>query len=431
MAYKLKLPFLIFLFFVMSEVTFSQVLAQWRGFNRSGIYGEHELMDYWPNNGPEMIWATETIGAGYASPAVTKDKLYVNGEIDSTSYLFVFDLQGKLLWKAPNGKEFFGEGYSKSFPGARSTPSVYADLVYVSSGNGRIACFDAITGNSQWSVDMVNDLGGKRSQFGYSESLLVDEKLVYCFPGGDQINFAALDRFTGKTIWTSKALGDRASFCSPVFIDLKELKILVTLSKEYLVGLDCQTGELLWSHKLDSVVIEGEHCNTPVYSDGFIYYTAGDKNGNGAVKLSLSADGRTIKEVWRNRNVDNAFGGMIKIGPYLYSTVKSNKLKCVDVNTGSVVDSMSNVRGSLIYADSLLYGYTYNGDVKLIKSRAMGKMELISKFKCDKGTQEHFSHPVISNGVLYIRHGKALMAYNIRKEKITDTNRECIREETH
>ena len=170
MAYKLKLPFLIFLFFVMSEVTFSQVLAQWRGFNRSGIYGEHELMDYWPNNGPEMIWATETIGAGYASPAVTKDKLYVNGEIDSTSYLFVFDLQGKLLWKAPNGKEFFGEGYSKSFPGARSTPSVYADLVYVSSGNGRIACFDAITGNSQWSVDMVNDLGGKRSQFGYSES---------------------------------------------------------------------------------------------------------------------------------------------------------------------------------------------------------------------------------------------------------------------
>jgi len=39
---------------------------------------------------------------------------------------------------------------------------------------------------------------------------------------------------------------------------------------------------------------------------------------------------------------------------------------------------------------------------------------VVSKFKIVNGTKEHFAHPVISNGVLYIRHGNALMAYEIK-----------------
>lgn len=410
--------FLTLLFFEMPDVVLSQVPAQWRGYNRDGIYNEEQLLNRWPEKGPEMLWFTEEIGAGFSSPSVTKDKLFVNGEIDSISHLFVFNLQGKLLWKAPNGREFFGEDYSKSFPGARSTPTVYNESVYVCSGNGRIACFEVLTGKEQWSVEMVKDLGGRENQFGYSESLLVDEKYVYCFPGGGQTNFAALDRFTGKTVWVSKALGDKVSFCSPTFINIQGKKILVTLSREYLLGIDCSNGELLWSQKQDSVAIEGEHCNTPVYADGCIYYTSGDKNGNGAVKLAISANGKVIREVWRNRRIDDAFGGFVIVGNYLYSTVKANKLKSLDLENGSVVDSLSNVRGSIIYADRLLYCHTINGEVKLIQPANSGKLGLISKFKIDKGSQEHFSHPVIAGGVLYIRHGKALMAYDIRKSKV-------------
>jgi len=42
-------------------------------------------------------------------------------------------------------------------------------------------------------------------------------------------------------------------------------------------------------------------------------------------------------------------------------------------------------------------------------------MEIASFFRVPKGTKEHFSHPVIDHGILYIRHGKALMAYRIFK----------------
>jgi hypothetical protein len=43
------------------------------------------------------------------------------------------------------------------------------------------------------------------------------------------------------------------------------------------------------------------------------------------------------------------------------------------------------------------------------------KLEIISRFKVPLGTKEHWAHPVIDKGVLYIRHGAALMAYDIRE----------------
>lgn len=402
----------IFIFLTACNQIIQQKNAQWRGPNRDGIYPGNNLLKIWPESGPKLLWMTEEIGSGYGSPAVTGDKLYINGEVDSVSHVFAFGLNGKLLWKSPNGREFFGTGYSASFPGARSTPTLYNEFVYVCSGLGRIACFEARTGKEKWAVDMVRDLGGKLNMFGYSESLLVDEKKVYCFPGGSDINIAALDKITGKKIWTSKALGDPVSFCSPVIINHPRRNIFVTVSHEYLMGLDIRNGELLWSFKEDSVKLEGEYCNTPIYSDGFIYGVSGVKKGNGAYKLELSPDGKMITEVWRNRNVKNAIGGFVKIENQLFTTSDDNKLKCLDLKTGIVVDSLRNLRGSIIYADNLLYCYSDNGNMNLIKPTTP-KMEVLSKFKIETGTKEHFSHPVISNGVLYIRHGKALMAYKI------------------
>ncbi len=387
--------------------------AQWRGTNRDGIYQDKNLLKAWPKGGPKLLWFSEEIGNGYASPAIAGDRLFINGEIEGNSQVFAFDLKGKLVWKSPNGPEFSGKDFSASFPGARSTPTVYGNLVFACSGMGRIACFDALSGAEKWSVNMVGDLGGIVNMFGCSESLLVDDKNVYCFPGGKENNIVALDKNTGKMVWTSKALGDAVSFCSPMVISLPERKILVTLSHEYLMGLDIHTGELLWSQKEDSVKMEGEYCNTPVYSDGFIYEVSGVEKGSGAFKLQLSPDGKSIKEVWRNLKVKNAIGGFVKSGDRIFCATDDKKLKSIDIKSGSVLDSLSNLRGSVIFADDHLYCYTDNGHVNLINISGP-KLEVVSQFKIEKGTKEHFSHPVISNGVLYIRHGNTLMAYGLK-----------------
>ena len=391
----------------------SQNIAQWRGANRDGIYQEKNLLKIWPEAGPKLLWLTEEIGDGYSSPAVVGDQLYINGEIDSVSHVFAFDLKGKLWWKSPNGPEFTGKEFSASFPGSRSVPTVYNDLVYACSGMGRITCLEAASGKEKWAVDMIGGLDGKIGFFGYSESLFVDEKNVYCFPGGVESNIVALNKLTGKVVWTSKAMGDGVSFCSPIVINLPTSNILVTVSHEYLMGLDTKNGELLWSYKEDSVKREGEYCNSPVYSDGFIYGVSGVPKGRGAFKIALSPDGKNIKEIWKNAKVLNKMGGFVKVEDRLYSSSADHKLKVMDTNSGTVVDSLQNLYGSVIYADDHLYCYADNGNVNLIKV-SEPKMEVVSKFKIVKGTKEHFAHPVISNGVLYIRHGNALMAYEIK-----------------
>ncbi|HET6556836.1 MAG TPA: hypothetical protein VFG54_05940, partial [Prolixibacteraceae bacterium] len=189
--------------------------------------------------------------------------------------------------------------------------------------------------------------------------------------------------------------------------------VLVTVSREYLLGLNAGNGELLWSYKEDSVKREGEYCNTPVYADGFIYGVSGVEKGNGTYKLALSPDGSSVKNVWHNKRVQNKMGGFVKLGDKLYVTSADHKLKGLDINNGVVIDSLSSLFGGIIYADEHLYCYNDNGNVNLI-SLAGNKPKVVSKFKVTKGTKEHFAHPVITNGVLYIRHGNALMAYQVK-----------------
>jgi len=391
----------------------SQTVAQWRGTNRDGIYNETGLLNSWPAEGPKLLWETEMIGNGYGSPVIWNNKLYINGEIDTVAHLFAFDLNGNLLWETPNGREFCGEGFSASFPGSRTTPTVCEGLVYISSGLGRIACIDAETGKEIWSKHLVNDFGGVLNDFGYSESLLIDGKFLFCYPGGVDSNVVCLDRFTGNTIWSSKGIGQNAAFCSPILINLSGRKLFVTTAKEEVFALDASNGELLWKCFDDSAKFGDEYCNTPIFADGYLYSVPGIEKGKGAMKLKLSSDGKSVEEVWRNADAKNFFNGFVVVGNNLYATSKNKKLWSINTETGAVADTLKNLSGCLIAADNKLICYTDNGNVNLIDISET-KMNVLSKFPITKGTKEHIAYPIINDGVLYIRHGKALMAYQIK-----------------
>lgn len=408
-----KLFFTVIASLIFIELNQAQNAAQWRGLNRDGKYNETNLLNAWPDKGPNQLWCVEGIGAGYSSPSITSDKVFVNGELKGTSYLFAYDLNGKLLWKSPNGIEFVGSGFSSTYPGARSTPTVVNNLVYTCSGKGRIACFETATGKEIWSVDMVKDLSGLENEFGFAESLLIDDKYVYCNPGGLNSNFCALDRQTGKKVWASKVMGDVTAYCSPILVNHAGMKILISFSRFYLVGIDSKNGNMLWSYKLEGYKYDGEHCNTPIYDNGCIYYVSADEMGKGTIKMQISADGKSIKELWCNKPAKNDFGGFVKIDNKVFMTIEKNWLKALETDKGKVVDSIKMNYGSLIFADNKFISYGRNGVVSLIDYK-QNKLEVKGKIKIEKGTSHHFAHPVVANGVMYIRHGDALMAYKIK-----------------
>lgn len=399
-----------FLACIMSYISVSlqaQVITQFRGPSRNGIYTEINLLKSWPPEGPALLWKVEGIGNGYSSPIISGDKIYVTGEIDSIGYLFAYNKSGSLIWKKQTGHEWM-----ENFTGSRSTPTLVDGLIYVETSMGRFICFDANTGSEKWSVDMIKDLHGINVRFGYSEGPLVNDNLVYCFPGGPDTNAVALDRINGKIVWISKALGDSTAYTSPALITLPSRKIIVNFSIHNLIGLDAATGELLWNKQLKGI---GDiHGNTSLFDNGSIYFLAG--SGSGAVKLALSDDGRSVTEVWSNSNVTDVHGGFVKIGNYIYTSQYKPRRYCsLDASTGLISDSLKFDKGTLIFADDMLYCYTEKGMVGLIKQEN-GKIELVSSLKMPVGTKEFFTIPVISEGVLYLRHGNTMLAYDIRKK---------------
>lgn len=380
-------------------------INQWRGDNRDGKFDEKNLQKTWQKDGPKLIWFKDSIGNGYGSPVITSNKVYIQGEIDSIGYLFSFNLDGKLEWKSEYGTEWM-----ESYVGSRSSPTVIGDLIYVCSGLGDIVCFKA-DGSKLWSKNFINHFHGKNTRFGFSESLLIDDSLVFASTGGTDTNIVALDRFTGNLKWISKAKSEIPAYCSPVMINKNNRKILVTFSEHELLGIDAISGKLLWSHYQDTLC--DIHGNTPIFENDYLYYVTGC--GNGVVKLKISDNGEQIEQVWKTSALDNIMGGIIKVDSLIIGTSHRKKnIRCINANDSTFVDSLKFGRGSIIYADNLLYCYNEEGEVGLIK--IFPKLELISSFKIEKGTLEHFAHPAIKNGILYIRHGNALMAYDIKSK---------------
>jgi outer membrane protein assembly factor BamB len=278
---------------------------------------------------------------------------------------------------------------------------------------GRLACIDINTGKEIWSKNMVTDFGGVVNNFGYSESLLVDGNFLFCYPGSVDSNVVCLDRLTGNTIWASKGIGQKAAFCSPMLVNLPERKMVVTIAKEEVFALDASTGEQLWSCFDDSAKYDDEYCNTPVFYNGYLYSVSGIEKGKGAFKLKLSPDGKSVQEVWHNPDAKNLYNGFIVNNNRLYATSTKKKLWCIDTENGSVIDTLRGMSGGLIFADNKLICYADNGNVNLIDI-SKPKMELKGKFPIKKGLKEHMAYPVLNDGVLYIRHGKSILAYGVK-----------------
>jgi outer membrane protein assembly factor BamB len=362
------------------------------------------LFGSWPPAGPPILYEIKNLGNGYSSPVIAGDRFYLTGETDSTGYLFSFDLKGKLIWKVPYGKE-----WTIQFPGPRSDPSVVDDLIYLTTGHGDILCLESQTGKKRWSVNMVSDLGGTLPTFGYSMPALFDGAKLFCSPGGEKNNVVALDRFTGKKIWSSPGKGETAGYGTPLLLTIQDRKILVTSSEFFIIGLDAATGELLWSYEL---AFKGEvPCNTPLFDGDNIYWIAGP--GNGAVAAKLSPEGNEISVAWKNPLFDTFFGDFIYFGDHLYGSSDAlRRYLSVNPEDGTISDSLSFGIGSIVRAGDMMIAYNQRGQVGLIRPEG-GKMNLVSSFRVTKGTKEHFSHPVYHKGILFIRHGGVLLAFNL------------------
>ncbi|MCX6283632.1 MAG: PQQ-binding-like beta-propeller repeat protein, partial [Bacteroidetes bacterium] len=234
-----------------------------------------------------------------------------------------------------------------------------------------------------------------------------------CTPGGPEANVIALDRNTGKLIWKCAAKGEASGYCSPAIFTYNNRRILVTQTASSILGIDTENGRFLWS--VDQPNTWSVQANTPVYIDGSVYCVSG--YGKGGVMLKLSSDGNSVTETWRSTSIGNRMGGFVVLNGKIFGSDDSGKAwYCTDWKTGTdMYSGKVTGKGNIISAEGLLYLYGDNGEIVLAQPTPtdFGK---IASFKVPFGTAQHWSHLVIKNGRLYVRHGNSLMVYDIRKK---------------
>ena len=395
----------------MTSSTQSSVIkkdwSQWRGPERTGLSKETGLLKAWPAGGPKLVWATQILGEGYGGVAIRENQVLVQGTRKNRSVIFCLNKDdGSTHWIADLGDRLeHGRGH-----GPRGTPTIDGDKIYALTENGDLASVERSDGKVLWQRNILKDFDGKNPKWLISESPLVDDNRLIVTPGGKEASVVALEKESGKTLWTSKELSDQASYSSCVIADVQGIKSLMTFTSEAAVGLSVKNGKLLWRY--EPVANPTANVTTPIFHQDKVFYSSA--YGTGCVLLQLKARNGSIeaKEIYFNRDMMNHHGGIVLVNDYLYG-FSNSILTCMEFSTGKVMWKDRSVgKGSITYADGHLYLFSEKNVVGLAQATPKEYKEK-GRFKIEDQGWPTWAHPVINDGRLYIRNQGMLHCYNL------------------
>lgn len=381
---------------------------QWRGPDRNGVSKETGLLKQWPKSGPALVWSASQLGGGYGSVAVRGDRVYLQGMKNRQSIVTSLDrATGKFVWSAQLGSS----GNNDRGSGPRSTPTVDGDRVFALTENGDLASLQAADGKIVWRRNILQEFRGRNINWLISESPLVDRDLVIVSPGGRNAGMVALEKATGKTVWTSKELSEEAGYASPVVADVQGVRTIMTLTSEAAVGVRASDGKLMWRY--GNVANGTANITTPVYADGKVFFTSAYGTGGALLGLRAAGEENRAQEIYFTSNMQNHHGGVVLVDGYLYG-FSNSILTCMEFATGKVMWRDRSVgKGSVAYADGHLYVLSENNVVGLVEASPTGYREK-GRFPVPDQGWSSWAHPVVSGGRLYIRNQEILASYDVR-----------------
>lgn len=389
--------------------------AEWpafHGFDRQNLSQETGLLKSWPANGPQLAMTISGLGDGYSSVAIADGLIYTSGVADNQTFVFCFDMNGKQVWKKANGPAWTVQvSWASAYNGPRSTPTVDDGIVYHLSEASNLSAYNAKTGNIIWSRLLTRDFDATIPDYGYTESILVDGDRLYAMAAGKKGFAVCLNKKTGAIIWTNTEVKGTHGYGSFVIKETGNYKQLIGTASNCYYGIDTKTGKLLWS--IPCINRYNVICTDAVVFDDYVIMSA-EEQGTLAYKFKPTASGISVEKAWTTELMDNYHGGILFHDGYLYGSGETNRgWYCLDAHTGKQMWKVQG-KGSLTYADGMLYLLEENGTLKLVKA-SPGNYEEVSELKIPKGgTGAFWAHPVICNGKLFIRHADKIFAYNIK-----------------
>ena len=234
---------------------------QWMGPNRDDVWTETGIVETFPASGLNFLWR-KPISGGFAGPAVANGKVYVTDYARSSgdnkpAPTKRNELQGKervFCLDAKTGDEIWMHqydcNYTISYPaGPRCTPTVLGGKVYTLGAMGDLFCLDAASGRVIWSKNLPKTYKAPVPLWGYAGHPLVYRNLLICMAGGENSAVVALDKETGKEVWTALSTPE-IGYSPPTVIEAGGVTQLLIFHGKSINSLNPDSGHLYWSEPL-------------------------------------------------------------------------------------------------------------------------------------------------------------------------------------
>lgn len=424
---------------VLAGVSVACYAADWAQFcgpERNNLSKETGLLKAWPDDGPAVLWETD-VTTGYAGPAIKNGKVYQLEHDGEESSLRCLDLaSGEELWTCSFSDP--GEIKSKKYPGSRGTPTVMDDRLYAITLMGTVVCVNLENHKVEWQKNLVEDYGKKIEQFGIAQQPLVVGDLVVLAPLAERVSVIALNRLTGKKVWSSNVFPGGSGFVSPNVVRLAGVDQIVMVSggskpekkgrgrkksaddddddgesenkrATYVFSLSPKEGSLLWSY-------DGWSCQNPIphpipVGEDRLFVTSGYNAGSVVLKIEKEGGGFSVKkemETKASTQIEQPifYDGYIYIG----SDGKSSKdgLCCIDLD-GNILwnskdaDAPRFEHVNMIIADGMIIGLdSKSGVLHLIEASPKKYTELASA-QVVKEKDQAWAPIALSDGKLLVR----------------------------
>ncbi|HEY1066383.1 MAG TPA: PQQ-binding-like beta-propeller repeat protein [Pirellulales bacterium] len=395
-----------------SQETSATVWNQWRGPTRDGLVPGSD----WPATLGEgqlsQLWRVE-LPPSYSGPIVSESAVFVTGTADKkTEVVAALDRKtGKELWRVewPGALTvpFFAASNGSWI---RSTPAFDGRTLYVAGMRDVLTALDAATGKEQWRLDFVEEFKTPLPAFGCVCSPLLDGEFLYIQAGA---SFVKLEKQTGKVVWrVLKEAGGmmESAFSSPVLATLAGTRQLVVQTRDKLVGVEPETGAVLWEQKIPS--FRGMNILTPVvYGDGL--FTSSYQNKSWFFNVAKAGDEFQLKEVWSN-NAQGYMSTPVVIDGHAYIHLQNQRFACINLATGerTWTSTPYGKYASLVAQKDRILALDQKGELLLIKANPK-EFELLGQQKVSD--EETWAHVAICGDEIFIRELNAQSVFRWKK----------------
>lgn len=391
--------------------------AAWPGFRgrgRDGVVHGVRIDTDWEAHPPEVLWK-RAVGPGWSSFAVAGECLYTQEQRGEEETVTCYDREtGEPRWRHANPVRF---DEAMAGPGPRATPTFDRGRLYVYGATGILDVLDARSGDVVWSKNAVEASGLPEEEipeWGFASSPLVVDDMVVVYAGEVEGRAViAFDIETGDPVWFAGLEGE--SYSSPHLTTIDGVPQIVMLSGKGATSYDL-AGDVLWAHDWD--MGQGSRTVQPaVTPDGGVLIGTGFGMGLRRADVRREGSGWVTEERWTTTRLKPYYNDFVMHEGAAYG-FDMRILSSVDLETGEhhwKGGRYGSGQLFLLADQSVLVVVSESGDLALVEAEPSRFSELA---RIPMLTGKTWNHPVLADGVLYVRSEEQMAAVRLRTEAI-------------